>query len=71
MPQRAGTINLASSRVEDYMYVFFTVCVALCVLCVVVLCGTWVCMWYVMYYTHVVTLNTAHSYEDFELLSSI
>ena len=52
MPQRAGTINLASSRVEDYMYVFFTVCVALCVLCVVVLCGTWVCMWYVMCTTH-------------------
>jgi hypothetical protein len=70
MPQRAGTINLASSRVEDYMYVFFTVCVALCVLCVVVLCGTWVCMWYVMY-THRNIKHSTFINEDFELLSSI
>jgi hypothetical protein len=69
MPQRAGTINLASSRVEDYMYVFFTVCVALCVLCVVVLCGTWVCMYVVCHVLQ--SVNTVHSYEDFELLSSI
>ena len=54
MPQRAGTINLASSRVEDYMYVFFTVCVALCVLCVVVLCGT------CMYVCHVYTCHVCN-----------
>jgi hypothetical protein len=66
MPQRAGTINLASSRVEDCVCIFHGVCGLVCVVCGSIVWYLYVCMSCV-HMSCVPVTNKTHTFinEDF------